>query len=229
MTNPPSLTQTPLNEFWHAGGFLVSEARGHRSRDPGTIGGAVKVYPGTVLGLQAGGVAAAWPGNPAQENNNTGNGTIALAGTPVVSGGQLGVYTAIATSATNFAVNDPYGNFVGNATAASSSPPAFSNQIAFAITIGSTPFAVGDEFSIEVEALPTGAFVPLNPSASDGSQNAAGISFGFVDATLNDVPGTVVTRECEVNGSELLWPTGATAAQIAAATAQLTALGIITR
>ena len=36
MTNPPNLTQTPLIENWHAGGFLVSEARGHRSRDVGT-------------------------------------------------------------------------------------------------------------------------------------------------------------------------------------------------
>lgn len=228
MTNPPVLTQTPLIENWHAGGFLVSESRGHRSRDVGTIGGATKVQPGTVLGLQTGGVAAAWPGNPAQENTNTGNGTIALAGSPVVTGAQLGIYTLIATSPTNFQVNDPYGNVVGNATAASSSPPAFSNQIALSITIGSTPFVAGDEFSVEVEAI-TGAFIPLNPSASDGSQTAAGIAFGFTDATLNDVPGTVVTRECEVNGSELIWPSGATAAQIAAATAQLTALGIITR
>ncbi|MFD1557085.1 head decoration protein [Paraburkholderia silviterrae] len=228
MTNPPVLTQTPLIENWHAGGFLVSEARGHRSRDVGTIGGATKVYPGTVLGLQTGGVAAAWPGNPAQENNNTGNGTIAMAGTPLVAGAQLGIYTAVATSPTNFAVNDPYGNLIGNATAASSSPPVFSNQISFSITIGSTPFVAGDEFSIEVEAI-NGAFVPLNPSASDGSQNAAGIAFGFTDATNNDVPGTVVTRECEINGFELIWPSGATAAQIAAATSQLTALGIITR
>ncbi|POR52762.1 bacteriophage lambda head decoration protein D [Paraburkholderia eburnea] len=228
MTNPPVLTQTPLVEQWHAGGFLVSEARGHRARDIGTIGGATKVYPGTVLGLQTGGVAAAWPGNPAQENNNTGNGTIALASPPIVAGAQLGVYTLTATSATNFAVTDPYGNLIGNATAAASSPPAFSNQIALSITIGSTPFVAGDEFSVEVEAI-AGAYVPLNPTASDGSQTAVGIAFGFTDATLNDVPGTVVTRECEVNGSELLWPSGATAAQIAAATAQLTALGIITR
>lgn len=224
MTNPPNLTQTPLIENWHAGGFLVSEARGHRSRDVGTIGGATKVYPGTVMGLQTGGVAAAWPGNAEQVDSNTGNGTIAMAGTPVVAGAQLGIYSAIATSATVFAVTDPYGNAVGNATAGT----AFSNQIAFTITAGATAFAAGDQFSIEVEAI-NGAYVPLNPSASDGSQNAAGIAFGFTDATLNDVPGTVVTRECEVNGFELIWPSGATAAQIATATAQLTALGIITR
>ncbi|WP_083245499.1 head decoration protein [Paraburkholderia nodosa] len=224
MTNPPNLTQTPLVEQWHAGGFLVSEARGHRSRDVGTIGGAAKVYPGTVLGLQTGGVAAAWPGNPEQVNNNTGNGTIALASPPIVAGAQLGMYTLIATDATHFAVTDPFGNAVGTATAGT----AFSNQIALTITAGATAFVAGDEFSVQVEAI-AGAYVPLNPSASDGSQTAAGIAFGFTDATMNDVPGTVVTRECEVNGSELLWPSGATAAQIAAATSQLTALGIITR
>lgn len=224
MTNPPVLTQSPLIENWHAGGFLVSEARGHRSRDPVTIGGATKVYPGTVLGAQTGGVAAAWPGNAAQENTNTGNGTIAMAGTPVVTGAQLGMYSAVATAATTFAVTDPYGNSLGTATAGT----AFSNQIAFTITAGGTAFVAGDQFSIEVEAL-AAAYVPLNPSASDGSQNAAAIAFGFYDSTLNDVPGLAVIRECEVNGFELIWPSGATAAQIAAATAQLTALGIITR
>lgn len=224
MTNPPNLTQIPLIEQWHAGGFLVSEARGHRSRDVGTIGGAAKVYPGTVLGAVSGGVAAAWAGNAEQVNTNTGDGTIAMAATPVVSGVQPGMYKAVATTATVFAVTDPYGNPLGNATAGT----AFSNQIAFTITAGETAFVAGDEFSIDVEAV-SGVFVPLNPSASDGSQTAAGIAFGFYDATLNDVPGLVVIRDCEVNGFELVWPANATAAQIAAATAQLKALGIVTR
>jgi hypothetical protein len=220
----PVLTQTPLIENWHDGGFLVSEARGHRSRDVGLLGGAVKILPGTVLGYLAGGVAGAWPGNPEQVDNNTGNGTLTLNGTPVVAGAQLGVYSAVATSATVFAVTDPYGNSLGNATAGT----AFSDQVAFEIAAGSTPFAVGDEFSIDVQSV-TGTFEPLNPTASNGTQTAAAISFGFVDVTLNDASGTIVTRECEVNGFELVWPSGATAAQIANATAQLTALGIITR
>lgn len=215
---------TLLTEAFHTGGFLVSEARGHRSRDAGIFAGGVLIRAGTVLGFLAGGLAAAWPGNAEQVDSNTGNGTLTLAGTPVVTGAQIGIYAAVATSATVFAVTDPFGNSLGNATVGS----AFSDEIAFEIIAGATLFVEGDEFSIDVQAV-TGVFKPLNPTASDGSQNAAGISFGFVDATLKDVPGTVVTRECEVNGSELLWPTGATAAQIAAATAQLAALGIITR
>jgi hypothetical protein len=215
---------TLLTEAFHTGGFLVSEARGHRSRDVGAFGGGVKILAGQVLGFLPSSVVAAWPGNAEQVDNNTGNGTLTLNGTPVAAGAQLGVYSAVAASATVFAVTDPYGNSLGNATVGST----FSNQVAFEIAAGETLFVAGDEFSIDVEAV-SGVYKPLSLTASDGTQNAAGISFGFVDATLNDVPGTVVTRECEVNGSELLWPTGATAAQIAAATAQLTALGIITR
>lgn len=220
----PNLNQTPLIENWHAGGFLVSEARGHRSRDVGLFAGGVKIQPGTVLGFLAGGVAGAWPGNAEQVDSNTGNGTLTLAGTPVVAGAQFGMYSAIATSPTVFAVTDPYGNAVANATVGS----AFSNQVAFTIAAGSAAFVAGDEFTVDVQAI-SGAFKPLNPSASDGTQTAAGISFGFVDTTLNDASGTIVIRECEVNGFELVWPSGATAAQISNATAQLTALGIITR
>ncbi|MBN3848362.1 head decoration protein [Paraburkholderia sp. Ac-20342] len=215
---------TLLTENRHAGGFLVSEARGHRSRDAVTMGGATTIYAGTVLGVVLGGVAVAWPGNAAQENTNTGNGTIATAGTPVVTGAQLGMYSAIATDATHFAVTDPYGNSLGTATAGS----AFSNQIAFTITAGGTAFVAGDEFSIEVEAIGA-VYVPLNPSASDGSQNAAAISFGFVDATPGDAPGTVIAREAEVNASELVWPTGITAAQTSTALAQLLSNEIVAR
>lgn len=157
-------------------------------------------------------------------DNNTGSGTIAMAGTGVVSGAQLGMYSVVAASATTFAVTDPYGNSLGTATAGT----AFSNQIAFTITAGETAFVAGDEFSIEVEVL-SAVFVPLNPSASDGSQNAAGIAFGFTDATNNVKLETVVTRACEVNASELIWPAGITESQLASATEQLAALGIISR
>jgi hypothetical protein len=48
MGNP---TVTPLQEAWHDGGFIVSEANGHRSRDTVTLTGAAKVLAGTVLGV----------------------------------------------------------------------------------------------------------------------------------------------------------------------------------
>jgi len=202
----------------------VSEARGHRSRDIAILGGAAKILAGMVLGLKAGGVASA-----AAAEGNTGNGTITMDGTtPVLSGGQLGVYKAVCTAAAansgTFQVTDPAHNVLGNATVGT----AFSNQIKFTIADGATDFAVGDEFDIEVVAV-SGVYEPINFGASDGTQTAAAISFAIVDATLADKPGTVVIRDAEVNASELIWPTGATAAQIAAASAQLVALGVIPR
>ncbi|WP_028210774.1 head decoration protein [Paraburkholderia mimosarum] len=43
-------TVPPLYEQWHDGGFIVSEANGHQSRDQVTITGGVLVPAGTVLG-----------------------------------------------------------------------------------------------------------------------------------------------------------------------------------
>lgn len=74
----------------------------------------------------------------------------------------------------------------------------------------------------------SGKYVPLNPGASDGSQNAAAILGATKDVTAADKPAAVIARDCEVNASELIWGS-ATAPQIAAATAQLQAFGIIAR
>ena len=63
----------------------------------------------------------------------------------------------------------------------------------------------------------------------DGSQVAAGICFGLSDASLNDVFGAIVTRECEVNISELVWDASMNAAAQAAALVLLAARGIIGR
>lgn len=126
-------TVTPFVEGRHDGGFIVSEANGHQSRDTITLtggaGGAGIVAPGTVLGF----------------------------------------ITA-------------------------------SNK-----------------------------WAPLNLTASDGSETAAGLLFGGRDVTTADTEAVAITRQAEVNGSELFWPTGATSAQIATATAQLQQVGILVR
>ena len=74
----------------------------------------------------------------------------------------------------------------------------------------------------------TGKYVPLVPGANDGSQNAAGISYGNVDVTLSDRQAVITARNSEVNASDLVWGT-ATPAQIATGQLQLAALGIISR
>ncbi|MEZ0468496.1 head decoration protein [Phaeobacter sp. SYSU ZJ3003] len=75
-----------------------------------------------------------------------------------------------------------------------------------------------------------GKYTGLAPSATNGSQNAAGILWAGVDATAADGPGVVVLRgPALVNQHELVWPDGVTEAQITAATTALAALGIILR
>ena len=75
-----------------------------------------------------------------------------------------------------------------------------------------------------------GKYTVLTPGASNGSQNAAGILWAAVDATVADAPGVVILRgPTLVNQHEIVWPEGATEAQITAATTALAALGIILR
>ena len=75
-----------------------------------------------------------------------------------------------------------------------------------------------------------GKYTLLTPGATNGSQNAAGILWADVDATDADAPGVVILRGPAIaNRHELVWPDGATEAQITTATTALAALGIILR
>ena len=75
-----------------------------------------------------------------------------------------------------------------------------------------------------------GKYTVLAPAATNGSQNAAGILWDAVDATDTDAPSVVLVRGPAIaNRHELVWPDGATEAQITTATTALAALGIILR
>ena len=75
-----------------------------------------------------------------------------------------------------------------------------------------------------------GKYTGLAPAATNGSQTAAGILWAGVDASAADAPGVVVLRgPTLVNQHELVWPDGATEAQITAATTALATIGIILR
>jgi hypothetical protein len=75
-----------------------------------------------------------------------------------------------------------------------------------------------------------GKYTVLTPGATNGSQNAAGILWGPVDATDADAPGVVLVRgPAIVNRHETTFPEGATEAQITTATTALAALGILLR
>ena len=75
----------------------------------------------------------------------------------------------------------------------------------------------------------SGEYVPLNPGATDGSENAAGLLYDAVDSTDASVAVAVVVRDAEVKGDLLIWPDGITDAQKAAAEAALQAAGLIVR
>ena len=75
-----------------------------------------------------------------------------------------------------------------------------------------------------------GKYTGLAPAATNGSQTPAGILWAGVDATAADALGVVILRgPAIVNRSELIWPAGATDAQITAAITALAALGILLR
>jgi hypothetical protein len=75
-----------------------------------------------------------------------------------------------------------------------------------------------------------GKYTVFAPAATNGSQNAAGILWAGVDASAADAPGVVLLRgPAIVNRHEIVWPEGATEAQITAATTALAALGILQR
>ncbi|HEY3265544.1 MAG TPA: head decoration protein [Armatimonadota bacterium] len=73
-----------------------------------------------------------------------------------------------------------------------------------------------------------GKYTPFAPGASDGSQTAAVIAYGKVDATSADASCVVIMRYAEVNASELNWGS-ATAGQITTGLASLATATIFAR
>ena len=70
----------------------------------------------------------------------------------------------------------------------------------------------------------------IDPSATDGSQYAAGVLMQSVDATLIDrEDGLMLARHAIVADHALAWPAAITAAEKLAAIAQLKSLGILVR
>ncbi|WP_240097650.1 head decoration protein [Thermomonas flagellata] len=76
----------------------------------------------------------------------------------------------------------------------------------------------------------TGKLKAFDPSATDGTEVAAGVLGNAVDATLIDREDAIlIARHAIVARGALVWPAGITAVQKAAAIAQLEARGILVR
>lgn len=217
MGNP---TVTPLFEQFHGGGFVVSEARGHLSREQVTILAGQTLLAGTVLGrtlVGAAGVAAAL-------GTNTGNGAF---GAIVVSApASDGVYAVEFDDATHFVVTNPAGAEVGHGTTG----VAFNaGGVGFTITAGGTAFVPADSFSVTVTGG-VAKYVTFDPTATNGAQTAQAILWFDCNAALADKQAAVFARQGEVNASELVWGANVTTqAQKTAALATLATLAIIAR
>lgn len=75
-----------------------------------------------------------------------------------------------------------------------------------------------------------GKLYALAPNATDGTETAVGVLAADTDATLIDRDDAImIARHAIVARSALIWPSGITAPQKAAAEAQLIALGILVR
>jgi hypothetical protein len=171
---------------------------------------------GLILGLISIGLTATAAARTTPAN--TGNGT--MSAVTVSQGAIEGVYTVEFVSATEYNVISPAGAVLGqgvNGTAYSGA-----GGLAFTTTAGGTAFVAGDAFLITMAVnANNGVYAPLNLLAQDGSQIPAAVLFNETDASQSNVNATVIIRDAEVNGSELIYPFSATAAQIATINAQL--------
>ena len=213
---------TIKTEGLHTGEFIQSEASGERSRDTITIATGENLNVGDVIAqTMTGGTITA-----AADAGNTGDGTVT--GLSVGSGAEEGAYRLAciepAVDGGTFQLEDPAGAIIGTATVG----VAFSGDIDLTINDGATDFAAGDAFTVTVTQT-TGEWKQLAPAASDGSQVAAGVLYDDVDATAAATSGVVITRDAEVNGKLIGWPTGITADEKDLATTQLNERGIIFR
>jgi hypothetical protein len=209
---------TVLSEALHDGGFIASEANGHRSRDSVMLTGGAKVLAGSVLARKTVGNTA----SAIAVSGNTGNGTVGAI--TVADGSKQGGYTLTviepAANAGAFMVEDPDGVNIGHGTVG----VAFNaGGLSFTLGDGAIDFGAGDQFRIAVAG--SAKHAPLNLAATDGTQIAAAVLFATTDVTAGDKKALAMVRECEVNASELVWPAGATANQIAAGIAQLATPG----
>jgi hypothetical protein len=218
-----------FNEARHSGEFILTELNGHGSRDNIVIAATNQtIVPGAVLGaIEV--VQADATSSSAADASNTGNGTLTLDATaPVGAAAKDGAYRVVAITATEFTVTNPEGKEIGKVATGAT----FNGEIKFALAAGGTAFAPGDAFTVTVGLDPVTdrQFVALNPTANDGSQNAAAIAiYAATTDNTNTAEISAILRTAEVNSQIITFPVGITSAQKAEAIVQLRKLGISVR
>lgn len=144
-----------------------------------TTAGGTAMVSGDELDITL--AAAAFSAAEAANAGNTGNGTLALAATPVLAYANQGAYAVNFSSPTAFEVSDPFGNPVGAGVVGT----AFAAQVAFTISAGGTAFAAGDGFSVTLTALDQ--YIISVATASDGSQVPACVLAEWIDTSAGAI------------------------------------------
>lgn len=226
--------QTPLIERRHDGGFIVSQARGHRSIDRIQVnGGFGQLDAGTVLAS----TTATYAGTATAAAGNTGNGTVG--GIAIQAPALAGSYLITFISATEFMVTDPNGMPVpaeGGTVDLSTDQVEVgpgtvgvvfnSGGVGFLVTAGATAFVAGDNFTLAV-TITGGGWVPYQTGTA--GITGYGVLFGFTDTTNGASFASGFVRDGEVNLAELIWDPSLTAAQQDSAIAALANQHVIAR
>lgn len=210
----------------YPGEFLIGKLD-DLSKDVVKIAASQTIAPGTLLGkvaVPAGVVAAASaPGS--------GKGALTLANPAVSNKVKDGVYTVTCTvaaaNAGTFVVEDPNGKSIGTATVG----VAFDKEIKFTIADGGTDHAVGDVFTVTVQADAVDyQWAAHNLAGTDGSEIPLAIAlYGVTTGVGETVDITAITSDQEVNGAALSWAASINAAQKADAIQSLATVGIKVR
>lgn len=201
----------------HAGEFIVSE-ESINYRKVMDVGISGAIVAGTVLGTQI-----QTPAVTAAGASNIGDGVmgaVVVAGDAMV-GDYILTVTAESADAGTFVVKDPSGAVVGSPGTVA--VEFVGGGLTFTLADGAEDFDIGDVFVITV----SGEQLPVDLTASDGSQIASGILFDAVDTTSESVEAVIIRKDCVVNLSELTLPTGITVAQTNVLVEQLANIGVV--
>lgn len=224
------MTVTVFNEPVHPGACIVGEEENFYSRDAVTVAASQTIVVGQVLGVTAN--VALVTAAALAVAGNAGDGAVTLDPTAPIRADVIdGVYQIefiTAGAAAEFNLLDPDGRIVG--TGAVGTP--FVGPLKFAIADDAAKhYAAGDRILLTVEVPPAAQqFAALNPTATDGTENAVAVAiYPAATGVGQTTKVAAIVRQAQVRASDLTWPAGASAAQIAEGTLQLRKRGIVLR
>jgi len=163
-----------------------------------------------------------------------GTGTGTLSAITLGPDAQRGTYrlvcTAVETHGGTFQVESPDGKTLPDLvmTAGTGGSTAYRSRHFNCTVTDATDFVLGDYFHLFV-ANGTGQYSAWDPTAVDGTQDAAGILFAAVDATSAASPGVAVVRQAEVNINRLAFDAAVAEGEEELAYSQLAVRNIIVR